>query len=31
VRSALTNRRHAEVEKRVKAEMKAARKAKKGE
>jgi uncharacterized protein YoxC len=31
VRSALTNRRHAEVEKRVKSEMKAARKAKKGE
>jgi hypothetical protein len=31
VRSALANRRHADVEKRVKAEMKAARKAKKGE
>ncbi|HET9169951.1 MAG TPA: DUF948 domain-containing protein, partial [Actinospica sp.] len=30
VRSALANRRHAEVEKRVKAEMKAARKARKG-
>jgi uncharacterized protein YoxC len=31
VRSAITTRRHAEVEKRVKAEMKAARKSKKGE